>query len=367
MTRHLLLLGGGHANIHLLEALVHDPLPDIRVTLVSPYRMQIYSGMLPGWIAGQYRLDECQIPIEKLAMAAGAAFRCAHAYGIDADARCVRLRGGEIIDYDFLAVDIGSEVRTDAILCESEHVVPVRPAQRFVERYQRFTDATDVASIAVVGGGMASAEIACALRHALADRHEVTIFAGGKGLLPSSLHALRDRILRALRAYRVKVVNEEVRRADDTGVETSVGNRFAASFVVLATGPQAPQVLHRSRGIALDESGYLKVDSTLRSLNHPEIFAAGDCTSLPSLKIKSGVYAVRQGPVLAHNVRAAMTHRRLQRFHPQRRTLYLVSTGARHAVGTWGPLSWEGDWVWKWKDRIDRRFVRRFSGSRGAG
>jgi NADH dehydrogenase FAD-containing subunit len=148
---------------------------------------------------------------------------------------------------------------------------------------------------------------------------------------------------------------------DSTHVETSSGKRFAASLVVLATGPQAPQILGGS-GLDLDSAGYLKVDAHLRSLSHADVFAAGDCTSLSFVKtIRSGVYAVRQGPVLAHNVRAAMSKGVLRRFHPQRRALYLIATGARHAVATWGPFSWEGEWVWKWKDRIDRRFVQRFS------
>jgi selenide,water dikinase len=59
--------------------------------------------------------------------------------------------------------------------------------------------------------------------------------------------------------------------------------------------------------------------------------------------------------VLAANLRGAA-----RRYAPQRRSLALLSCGARYAIGDWGPLSWEGAWVWRWKDRIDRRWVQSF-------
>ena len=208
---------------------------------------------------------------------------------------------------------------------------------------------------------MGSVEIVCALRAALGRNIEITAFVGRSGLIPNHQPVLRKRLLRTMRERNVNVVADDVRRVDSTHVETSAGKRFAASFVVLATGPQAPQLLHGS-GLELDSKGYLKVDACLRALSHPDVLAAGDCASLPLRNVtRSGVYAVRQGPILARNVTAAMNGGTLQPFEPQRRSLYLISTGSRHAIATWGPLSWEGEWVWKWKERIDRRFVQRFS------
>jgi pyridine nucleotide-disulfide oxidoreductase family protein len=361
MSRRLVLLGGGHANLHVFEALARNPLRDCRITVVSPYRAQIYSGMLPGWIAGHYRLDECQIPLDRLAAAAGADLLLTHARSIDANARRVHLCGGQIISYDLLVVDVGSAVRTDTILCEPEYAVPIRPAQNFAQRYRQFARGKGAGSVAVVGGGMGSVEIVCAMRNALGRDIEVSAFVGKSGLVPTHSRVLRARLLRTMRELSVNVVAEDVRRVDSTHVETIGGKRFAASFVVLATGPQAPQLLHGS-GLELDSNGYLKVDACLRALSHPDVFAAGDCASLPFHNVtKSGVYAVRQGPILARNVTAAMTGNALQRFRPQRRALYLISTGSRHAIATWGPISGEGEWVWTWKDRIDRRFVQRFS------
>jgi NADH dehydrogenase FAD-containing subunit len=98
------------------------------------------------------------------------------------------------------------------------------------------------------------------------------------------------------------------------------------------------------------------VDDRLRSVSHPEVFAAGDCATLRDAPHpKSGVYAVRHAPVLAENLRGAD-----RRYSPQRRALALLSCGRRYAIADWGGVSWEGGWVWRWKDRIDRRWVGSF-------
>jgi len=115
-------------------------------------------------------------------------------------------------------------------------------------------------------------------------------------------------------------------------------------------------------GLERDDRGFVKVRPTLQAMGHDEIFATGDCATLvtdPRLP-KAGVYAVRQGPPLAYNLRAAATGMPLRPYRPQPLALALISTGTRHAVAVWGPIAFEGDWVWRWKDRIDRRFMRRY-------
>ena len=93
-----------------------------------------------------------------------------------------------------------------------------------------------------------------------------------------------------------------------------------------------------------------------------EVFAAGDVISFPSRELpKSGVYAVRAGPVLADNLRRSLTGHSLRPFRPQREAMYLVSTGDGHAVGTRNGIVVSGAWVWRLKDRIDRRFMRKFN------
>jgi NADH dehydrogenase FAD-containing subunit len=98
----------------------------------------------------------------------------------------------------------------------------------------------------------------------------------------------------------------------------------------------------------------------LRSVSHPQVFAAGDVAAYADTRPKSGVFAVRAGAALAGNILAACNGTAPTEWHPQRRALYLVSTGDARAIASWGAWSAGGRWVWAWKDWIDRRFVRRY-------
>jgi selenide,water dikinase len=135
-----------------------------------------------------------------------------------------------------------------------------------------------------------------------------------------------------------------------------------AADEILWTTEAAPARWLAKAGLPLDARGFLRVDQTLRVTGHNDVFAAGDTIAFSGRELpKSGVYAVRAGPVLADNIRRTLTGRSLRQFRPQREALYLVSTGERYAVGTRNGLVVEGAWVWRWKDWIDRRFMRKFN------
>jgi selenide,water dikinase len=139
--------------------------------------------------------------------------------------------------------------------------------------------------------------------------------------------------------------------------EEGEAQAFDACLVV--TGAAAPR-WPRAAGLAVDDMGFIRVDRSLRSVSHPQVFAAGDVAAYAEARAKSGVFAVRAGPPLADNLLAACQGAALCQWRPQRRALYLVSTGDQRAIAAWGALSLSGRWVWQWKDGIDRRFVRAF-------
>jgi NADH dehydrogenase FAD-containing subunit len=139
------------------------------------------------------------------------------------------------------------------------------------------------------------------------------------------------------------------------------GSTILVDRVIAATGAAPPGWLKLS-GLRLDQQGYVEVDSCHRSVSHSDVFAAGDvCSREDPHFARSGVHAVRAGPVLAANLAVALMGGRLREYRPRRRSLYLLACGPRNAIVSWGNLSAGGRWAWWWKDRIDRGFVRRHS------
>lgn len=140
-------------------------------------------------------------------------------------------------------------------------------------------------------------------------------------------------------------------------VECADGFSLSADHAIIATGAGAPGWIAES-GLKTDARGFVAVNSCLQSLSHPNVFAAGDvATMVDSPRPKMGVYAVRQGPILDENLRRALRGETLRRYVPQKTALALISTGAKRAVASWNGIAFEGDWVWRWKDHIDRRFM----------
>lgn len=360
----LILAGGGHAQLSVLEMFARRS-PDVDVVLVTPSPYQIYSGMLPGWIAGHYQLEECMIDLRPLAAAAGARLILAQVVRIDAQRRTVVLSDDTHLIYDGLSLDVGSETDTSSLEAASECLLPIKPLDHFVQRWPDILAAASRQKdyhVVVVGGGAAGVELAFAVRHAFATRGygqaPVTLIAAESGILPGHASGVRARTLRLLQQRGITL--HQARAAGTAqGVTLSGGASLHADCLIAATGARPPAWL-RDTGITLDEQGYVLVDAQQRSVSHPEIFAAGDvCTRSDIRLARSGVHAVFAGPVVAHNLIAAIAGHSLQSYRPRNKSLYLLATGPQHAIASWGAFSAQGHWVWRWKRWIDRRFMRK--------
>ncbi len=365
--KQLLLVGGGHSHLAVLKSFGDAPAGDVRLALLSPSRHAFYSGMVPGVVARHYRPEDCRVDLGALAARAGARFLEDSAVGVDPERREVITAQGERLHYDLLSLDIGSAIGEPA--GTAERALRVRPVGPFLAGWERLRESAgrgEVRRIAVVGGGAAGIEVLLAMQHGLAGVaaefalfSELPILAG---------HGARRRIARILGARSVAVHSgRKVLAASKDGLELDGGGRFEAQVAVWATGARAPSWIARS-GLATDERGFVAVSDTLRSLSCPEIFAAGDvATVVGRPRPKSGVFAVRQGPVLARNLRLALGGGAPEPFRPPTRSLALISCGDRYAVASWGRVALEGAWVWRWKDRVDRRFVERYRLGRAGG
>lgn len=357
------MLGGGHAHVQVLKSIAEQPVADLRVTLVSPYAEQIYSGMVPGWVAGHYALEQCSIPLEPLAHGAGAAFVRTAASGLDAAARCVVLADSQRIAYDVLSIDTGSVMDRDQIPGAREHALFVRPMEHFARLFPALPPlATERRiNIVVIGGGAAGVELAMALRQRLGAYAHVSVVTGGGPPLAGAPAGVRARVQRALRQRAIAVFDDSCREVMARQVLLASGARLACDAPLIATGGGAAPWLAGS-GLALDAHGFVSTGPSMQSSSHAQVFAAGDVASRNDMQHpRSGVYAVRAGPPLAENLRRFVSGAVLAPHRPPKRTLNLLSCGERYAIASWGPLSFEGAWVWRWKDHIDRAWVARYA------
>ncbi|MCR6496534.1 FAD-dependent oxidoreductase [Thermomonas sp. S9] len=361
--KRLLLAGGGHAQLAVLHALARARPGGLEACLVTPSRYALYSGMLPGWIAGHYPLQALRVDLAPLCAAAGVTLIEGQLAGLQADRRRAVLGDGRALDYDLLSLDVGSEIDLSWFALLGDRALPVRPLAHFVERWSAWragVSAHGPVRLAVVVGGAAGFELALAARTALRQvgQVELTLVAGDSGLLPGHAAGVRRRAQCCLERAGI-VLERQVAAGAAKGLLLADGRSLQPDLALIATGGRAPAWLAGS-GLVLDERGFVAVDACHRSLSHAQVFAAGDvCGRTDVALAHSGVHAVHAGPVLAHNLLASLSGGRLRAYRPRRRSLYLLACGAQHAIVSWGGLSAEGGWAWRWKDAIDRRFIAR--------
>jgi pyridine nucleotide-disulfide oxidoreductase family protein len=360
--KELLLLGGGHSHAHVLAELARRPLRGVHVTLVTPFARLLYSGMLPGWMAGRYALDECSIALQPLAQAAQVTWVESAATALDAAARKVELANGQVLGYDALSINTGPVMDRDTMAGAREHALFVRPLEHFVPLWERLVELAQSRElrVVVIGAGAAGVELALAIERRLGERANVNLVTGAPGLLPGFSAGVQRRANACLRQRRISVLQTDAVAIAPAHVMLANGSRLACDAPIVAVGAGAPGWL-RGSGLKLDAAGFIETGPTLQSLSHPEVFAAGDVAVRPDApRPHSGVHAVRAGPPLARNLRRYLQGQGLRGHRPQARALYLLSCGDGTAIGAWGPLSWRGRWAGGWKDRIDRGFVNRY-------
>ena len=368
--RRLLLLGGGHSQVEVLRRFGTRPAPGVEITLVSPARYTPYSGMLPGLVAGHYGYRDCHIDLERLAGFAGARFLQGMARSIEPARRRVMLADGTPIEYDVLSINIGSNSALAGVAGAADYALRAKPVEAFLRAWEALIERARGGSLkrlAVVGAGTAGVELLLAMQYRLACQSnsgatQFTLVTDTRCLLPTHNPRVRAALERILAQRGIEMhFDSLIVRIDPGAAVTANGSRIAADAIVWATGAAAPSWL-RDIWFQLDAAGFIAINQYLQSDSYPDVFAAGDCAAMQGHAYpKSGVYAVRQGPVLAENLRRKLAGERLLVYRPQRRALALISSGNRYAVASYGPLALQGAWVWRWKDRIDRRFIANYN------
>lgn len=357
LSRDLVLIGGGHAHALVLLKWAMDPLPGARLTVIDPNPTAPYTGMLPGHIAGHYSRAELEMNLVALARNAGARLILGRAVGLDPVARQVQVPGRPPVAYDVASIDIGITSTLPDLPGFMDHAVAAKPLGGYSERWAHFVaEAGETRPpIVILGAGVGGVELALAMQHRLPGA-PITLVERDRPL-PHLGRAARTKLLSLLDRRGIVLCQGAAVSVDAAGVTLGDGRRLDAGFVLGAAGSR-PQDWLTATGLHLTQ-GFVTVDPMLRSISHPDVFAAGDCAHMAeSPRAKAGVYAVRQAPVLLHNLRAALSGDALRPYHPQRDYLKLISLGGQEALADkWGlPLS--GRWLWRVKDRIDRKFMR---------
>ena len=358
--RHLLLLGAGHTHVLALAHIAQQSrLSGCKVTLVCGESLTPYSGMLPGLIAGLYKRSEIVLDAAALARRYKIQHIDAHAQAIDLPRREVKLETGERVGYDLLSINIGGHC--NSLVC-SNNAMPIKPVLPFLDWQTTWQDKHKL-TCAIVGGGVAGAELALCIDAYLRKHNRrggVFLIGCNPELIPGKPGLSKEVSRLFVRRGISQLLGRRVSAVEPGLVRMDSQECFSADKVVLCTGVNAWPGLKDS-GLQVDEKGFVLVNDNLQSVSNPEVFACGDCGTLVNNPVaKSGVYAVRQAPVLACNLLLALTGGTLQPWQQQRATLAIVCAGTRHAIAYRNGMVAQGWLMWCLKNYLDRSFMRKF-------
>ncbi len=278
-------------------------------------------------------------PPVRLARFAGARLVLGEATAIDPEARIVTV-GARAIAYDLASIDVGIHTQLPDIEGFSEFGTGAKPLDAYAQGWRDFLSraaAGQVApDVAVIGGGLAGAELSLAMAHALrrdlGAAARVTVIESGPRITGKTGGASRPLEAAMARLGVSIALNARITRLTAEGVELADGRRIPARFCVGAAGGFAHPWL-AAAPLPLTDAGFVKVDPYLRVQSREDLFAVGDCAHMAHApRPKAGVYAVRAAPVLLHNLRAALTGSAPRRYRPQKDYLKLVSLGGQEAL-----------------------------------
>lgn len=413
IVKHLVLIGGGHSHAIVLKMFGINPLPGVRLTLISDVLHAPYSGMLPGHVAGFYDYDECHIDLRSLAEFAGCQILIDRAIAIDLNKNLVICQTRPPVNFDVLSVDIGSTPGTLSVPGAAEYAIAAKPVPEFLASWnqlisERQNSLQKLLRIAIVGGGAGGVELALNMQSRLGKEEgfgnrlcngfngwilryserrkrekgrgkkeeelEIHLFHSGAELMQGHNQRVRRRLQEILisrgiqlhlkeKVCAVKKIERETNPQFPTNYQISCksGLKLECDRIFWVTQASAANWIRES-GLAADSNGFMQVNDCLQSVSHPNVFGAGDIAAMVNYpRPKAGVFAVRQGKPLFENLQQFLLEKPLKPFAPQEQYLGLIGTGNKRAIASRGNFMWESRLLWYWKDWIDRQFMQKFS------
>ena len=365
MGKHLVIVGAGHAHLTVLKNLAEFKNSGHDVTVVSASSLHYYSGMGPGMLSGIYRAEEIRFDVKKLSEDRGAVFVEDTIVKVKPDERKIELQSGNEVSYDAISLNTGSFVPVAEPMLADETVFTVKPIENLLKARRKVIETlkTRELNATVVGGGPTGVEIAGNLDRLVRNesgKGRITLVAGTR-LLPQFKGSVRQRALNSLRRRNVQVIEgARLSAIKDGAVELSDGAVLDSDITLMAIGVK-PSPLFEDSGLPIGRDGGMLVNQYLQSVSYPEIFGGGDCISFePQPLAKVGVYAVRQNPILLHNLLSTLNGHELRQFVPQKSILLALNLGDGTAIIHWHGMVWGGKLGFSLKDYIDRKFMGLF-------
>jgi len=378
----LVLIGGGHSHsvallswlknsLHQSPTFPDRPIADI--TLITPNVQTVYSGSVPGHLAGWWNREACEIDVMGLAVSLGIEVVLDEAIGLDLAQQCVICRNHGPIAFDILSLDIGSTPQIPAM--PSQRIIPMKPMGLLLNSLEPYLKLglsetlPETLSIAIVGGGLGGVEVALSLKERLGNQLDLSLICRSQTIAPSQSKAIQNLLTQELKSGSIRVylnttVNSVQENTNSVNLILNSGecsSNLSCDVSLWATQATSPQWIGDS-GLRTDDRGFVLVDRTLRSVSHSNVFASGDIATMQNTpQPKAGVLAVRQGKIIGHNLQRSLANQSLQVFNPQSRYLNLVSLGDRRAAASYGEFTMTAKivqpWLWHWKKTIDNGFV----------
>lgn len=366
MKKTLLLVGGGHAHVYLINKIIKEK-QNFKTILVSSSQYQFYSGMASAYIENIYSDKDIIFDLKKLCKLGQIEFFEEKVVGIDPKNKNVILKSGKKIDFDVVSFDTGSELKIDNKYLNNERVIGIKPLTNLKKTKEKLRNLKlKEIKFLVIGGGAAGVELSFALKELekqLNKKIKVHILDRGDTLLSTFPKKVQDAVNGKIDQSDIVLhLNEEVEEIKDTQLITKKGLILDYDLILWAGGPASNQ-MYKNSGMSVDEKGYMVVNQFLQNIDFEYIFGAGDCISIQNFSQikKVGVYAIKEAPYLWRNILNYFACKSLESYIPQNEFLLIISLGNRKGVLSYKNIVLNGSLVWKLKNYIDKDFMKKFN------
>jgi pyridine nucleotide-disulfide oxidoreductase family protein len=327
--------------------------------------------MLPGLIAGYYTYEQTHINLEKLAQFAGINLIIDEVINIEPEAQQILCQSGKIINYDVVAIDIGSTPQDTEIQGAKLHAIPAKPVPDLLTQWQKIVNEAQANSstpvtINIIGGGAGGVELALNMHHRLSNILEpekltINLIHRGETILSSQNKSASKQLTSILKKSKINLyLKIEIKQVTSQGLITQLDKKINSNYTFLVTNAQPPSWLQNNK-IMTDQKGFILVKNTLQTINYSNIFATGDIATMKeNPRPKAGVFAVRQGKPLFQNLTKYLSNQNLISYVPQKKYLNIIGTGEQKAVAIWGKISCYSGWMWYLKEYLDLQFMKKF-------